>query len=100
MGRFALVLYLVVRCRRQSRAAAVRPLRSTDARRTVRHAGTLHWQQLIRGVERGAEAMNRSQLGFGPFAQLGEIAMGCETAHRFEHWLSGGEVGERQAQTE
>ena len=44
--------------------------------------------------------MEHLQFGLGPFAQLGEIAMGCETAHRFEHLLSGGEVGELQAQTE
>lgn len=70
------MLYFVVRGCRQSRVAALRPLRATDARRTVRYARTLHRQQLICGVERCTESVNRSQFGFGPFAQLGEVAMG------------------------
>ena len=95
-----MVLYFVVRFCRQSRAAAVRPLRSTDARRTARHARTQRRQKLIRCIERRTETVNRSQFGFGPFAQLGETAMGCETADRFEDLLSGGDVGEGQTQTE
>ena len=41
-------------------------------------ARTLHRQQLICGVERCTESVNRSQFGFGPFAQLGEVAMGSD----------------------
>lgn len=43
--------------------------------------------------------MKRLQFGFGPFGQLGEVAVGGESAHRIEDLFLGGEVGEGQTQT-
>jgi hypothetical protein len=44
--------------------------------------------------------MNRPQLGFGPLAQLGHLAVGGEAPDLSEDLLSGRELGQRQTQTE
>ena len=44
--------------------------------------------------------MNRPQLGFGPLAQLGHLAVGGEAPDLSEDLLSGRELGQRQSQTE
>jgi hypothetical protein len=44
--------------------------------------------------------MHGQQLRLGPLAKLRQLPVRREAHHPGEHFLSGGELGQRQAQTE
>ena len=52
-------------------------------------------RKLILRIQRRPQPMNRPQLGFGPLAQLGHLAVGGEAPDLCEDLLSGCEVGQR-----